>query len=260
MLGVVHRYDTVSEFLDSFNREAYDGTYSWMGNMDATEALACAVYGHNDAVGEAEKVITRLESSLQMPETAAWETVRSPFIGRVDIADWCAGSPTPMRRRVKRIKDTAPIKIVVDTFVSQGVDSDVLKRRGAAIVALVMLVQRFKPVDLFACSSSTHTEREGYRHFVIRLESRPVSLSQIGFVLGHPAFSRSLSNGFFTVMNPKAPSVPCLRLSREEIRANLGLTARDIYIDRALYSDPMVSDTDAWIRNQLDLIIRDANG
>ena len=255
----VHNYDSVSSFLDAFNRDAYQGSRDWMGNMTAQDALTCAVTGYDKAVAGAESLIAKLEGSLELPQGLGFETVHSPFGGRVSMSDWLTGSPTPMRRRIKRQSDVSPVRIFVDTFVSAGIEASTLKRRGEAIIALVLLAQRIRPVDLVAVGSSTFEGHDGYRYFAVKLESRPISLSQVGFVLGHPAFFRALGNGYFTFMNPKAPSVPCLLVSREENRAHLGLTDGDVFVEKARYGDTLVDNPDVWIQTQIERIKGDIN-
>ena len=258
-LGEVCRFDCPTDFVNSFGRKPHDPQdTNWLGNMEPDTALHCAISGHNDAVTSAEKLLDRLETSLELPNTSAWATVRSPFGGRVNMGDWLAGSPTPMRRRVKLVSDTSPIKVVVDTFASCSVDADVLKQRGATIVALLMLIQRVRPVDLFAAGSSTHTGHDGWRYYMIRLESRPLSLSQVGFVLGHPAFFRALGIAFYRHVNPEAPRVPNLYATREETKSRLGLGTQDIFIERASASDPMVIHPEKWIKDQLAHVMGEA--
>lgn len=250
MLGQLHTFDTVSAFVKDM-REPHQGDSYWMGGMTARQAVQAAVTGDEAAVVGAERFMDKIEHSLELPETVGLQTVRSPFGGRADMGAWLAGSPEPMRRRARRANDVGPVKIVVGSFVSSGIDADTLKRRGEAIIAFLMLVQRIRPVDLYILGESTHTGRDGWRNYYIRLESRPVSLSQIGFVIGHPAFFRALGNGWFQDKNPSAPGVPILQSTVAEQRERLGLEPQDILIEKAALYDLLVSDPVAWIKREL---------
>lgn len=252
--GQVHEYQDVSAFVAD-TRNPYDTDRSWQGGMNAAEAVRASTYGDNAAVAGAERFIGTLESKLSLPETVGLETVRSPYGGRVSMGDWMHGSPTPMRRRVRRNTEIGPVKIVVGSFVSAGIGANELKRRGEAIIAFLMLVQRFRPVDLYVLGESTHTGRDGWRYYYIRLESRPISLSQVGFVLGHPAFFRCVGNGWFIEKNPTAPGVPNLYDSIPETRERLGMQSQDVLIQKAVLGDELISNPTAWIQREMDRIV-----
>lgn len=249
--GQLHTYETVSEFVRAAGKPYDEADTAWFGGLTPGQCQQAAIDGHNEAVAGAERFLASLESKLTLPDTYGYQTIRSPFGGRVDIGDWNAGSPTPMRRRVRRANDVSPVKIVVGSFVSSGISADTLKRRREAILAFLMLAQTIRPVELYVLGESTHTAYEGWRNFLIRLESRPLSLSQAGFVIGHPGFFRALGNAWFIKQNPTAPSVPLLHSTPAEQRERLGLTESDVLIEKAAWGDTLLSDPLAWIEREL---------
>lgn len=251
----LHTYDTVSEFAAAVH-EPYDPDYvSWLGGLTPRQAMKAATDGHNDAVAGAEAFMAKIEHSMVLPDTFALQTRRGVIGGRADMGAWLAGTPDPMRRRTRSKVDTAPLKIVVGTFVSAGISADSLKRRGEAILAFVMLAQRVRPVDLYVVGESTNRDGKGWRYFYIRLESRPISLSQAGFVIGHPAFFRVLGNGWFIERNNIGRSVPCVESTKAEQRERLGLAPTDILIDKAALYDELISNPLAWIQRELTQIM-----
>lgn len=252
----VHTYDSVSEFVrdtPKFNESAHNAY--WVG-MPLDEAQRAVHTGHEASVVGAERFLALIERELQnLPTTVGFETVRDVFGPRADMGDWMMGAPNPCRRRVRRDIETAPLKIVVNGFVSAGINTDQLRRRGEAIMALLMAIQSVRPVDLYAAGESTHTGTDGWRYFLIRLESRPLSLSQAGFIIGHPAFFRTYGIGWFAAKNPDDTSVPWLGSTPAEQRERLGLEPQDILIEKASLGDALLSDPLAWVRREIAKIM-----
>src|SRR5262245_53676577 len=128
-------FDSVEEFAKQAAPLSDDGASSWYGNISYKDAVRFAIEGDEKYVKQAEELINKLD--LEMPETRAYQTIRSPFGGRANFGDWVVGVPDPMRRKVKRVSDVAPLKIVVSTTSSAGVDHKTMERRGATILALL---------------------------------------------------------------------------------------------------------------------------
>ena len=250
----VHHFNNPSELLAATPKPYDPGDNNWLG-MSPDKAVECIVKGDMSAVEGGEKFINKLEHSLVLPETFGHETVRSPFGARVNMGDWSAGSPTPMRRRVKRVSDISPVRIFVDMFCSASVTAATMRQRGEAITALVMLAQKVRPVDLYAIASTTYAGHDdGQRYISIHLDSRPISLSQVGFCIGHPSFFRCICIGFFR-STETTPTVPLLRRTREEQRKDLDLNPNDILIEKASGLDPLVNDPEQWIMQELTKMI-----
>jgi hypothetical protein len=224
------------------------------GNMDLPEIKRSLTAGYEPAVERAEQYITEIESAMpNLPATGQWETTRSPFGAHVNVGDWINQSPAPCKRRVRRSSDVAPIKIVVGSFVSYGISGEDYARRGEAIIAFLLLVQRYRPVELY--SSLETIDRQGNNLFgLVQLESKLISLSQVGFVIGHPAFFRFWGMSWLEELNVTY-SIPCPRQSISDKRAALGLTDDDIYINSFVYGDPFTKDPVGWIKHELDRIL-----
>lgn len=256
MQGKITGFETVAEFLEHVKEVRHFGGMGqdWYGGIGYDEIKRRASVGDNAMVAKAEKYITRLESSLDLPMATAYRTVPSVFGARLQYGEYIAGTPTCFRRKVKTQSDTAPIRIYVGQKISAGLDFDVMAERGAIITAFLAIVSRYRPVDLYTLQEFSLTAGEGYHYMTIHLESRPINLSQVGFVIGHPGFFRYLGhcfeekNGVYGGPWPKDYRVPGYAVRRGE---RLGLTSSDLVIPAAHGSDSIVNDPEKWVKTQL---------
>jgi hypothetical protein len=208
--------------------------------------------GHEGAVKGAEKFISLIENNLTLPVTGGFEVIRSPFGPHVSTGDWLANSPSPCRRKVRRVSEVAPIKVVVGNFVSFGVTAAEYTRRSEAIIAFLMIVQRYRPIDLYASIESSAGSVNVYG--LLRLESRPINLSEVGFVIGHPAFSRIF--GFtWLVTKGCADHIPAPSQHPNIKREELELAPEDIYINSLGLYDELRSNPEQWIKTELARIV-----
>lgn len=251
-MNEIHRFDYHTWLAGITKNRGYrddNPSRAWLGGVTIPEAYEMAKHGNDAAVIEAEKFIAKLPS-IAMPDTQQFQTIRSPFGSRVNFSEWQQGTPTPCRRRVRRASDLAPLRVVVGAFASAGVSADTLKKRAHAIIALLLLVQRSRPVDLYSLTESTHTGNNGWRYLLLQLDSRPMNLSQIGAVIGHPCFFRGPVIDWFQ-NTATASHVPCLHSTLDEQRERLGLSADDIVINKAALHDSLLSNPLEWLTNEL---------
>jgi hypothetical protein len=227
------------------------GDGAWTANLSFDKAMKTALAGDSSYVAGAEQYIDKVDAAL--PQTVNYETVRSPFGYRVNVGDWLAQSPTPMRRRLKRITEVSPIKIVVSLTSSAGIDADTMKRRGEAILAFLLKVQQIRPVDLYTLIE-LDGETDGSQYLMIRQESRPLNISQAAFCLCNVGFARHGYNyadldgflgswpaGYYANSNEYAT------MRRER----LGLNPQDIVIKEAYMTDPIITNPELWIKTEL---------
>ncbi len=159
------------------------------GYVSFIEALELARMGDDALAARAAALIETM--SAEMPETRAVETVRGQY-GRVDIGAYLAGSESPMRRRKRTRTVSAPLSLYVDIGATWKAPAAELEARGAAVLALVLRLERERPVDLYAYFA-THGERRKL-YYTVRLESRPVSVAHAAFALAHPGMLRQLAH------------------------------------------------------------------
>jgi hypothetical protein len=251
------RFETMTDFALAAKAAFESPTYTscnerrksgstWMGGNHWTESVKQCIRGTEELATKTQGLLDKLELSL--PATLSTEVIRSPFGSRVNYGEWLAGCPTPMRRRVRRSNDMAPIKVVVDTTASAVISAETLDERGAAILAFVLKAQTIRPVELFLFTQ-VKIEHEDYLQLV-KIESKPIALGQAAFGLCSQAFTRQLTYGIADQKGFEG-QWSSLRDNHAAIRSALGISEQDIYIKEAYARDPLISDSIAWITNEL---------
>ena len=189
------KFDSIESFVKTAdakvplaNRDI--GTKHFFGGDTFSSAVEKALYGDDRCVAEAERMIEGF--TVSAPDTAMFKTVRSPFGGRVSVSDYLAGSPTLMRRRVKQVSDVAPVKMVVSLASSWTIPAKEMTRRGTAVLALLMQLQKVRPVELFLLLEVAGTDRNdgaGPAHYqLIRVESKPLNISVVAYAICHVGY------------------------------------------------------------------------
>jgi hypothetical protein len=220
---------------------------------DYAKAIDRAITGDESYVENANKMLDALD--VELPETKSFQTIRSPFGGRVNFGDWLAGAPDPMRRRKRTSTDVAPIKIVVSTTSSGGISAKVLEKRGYAILALVLKLQTVRPIQLYLLTELNGAC--GWHYNLTRIESQPLALGVAAFALCDADFARlpcynfaarkeaGYNGGWPDGFNGK--DYPRLR------RERCGLSDDDLVIGSAHAEDQLLTEPLAWIKGQLEI-------
>jgi hypothetical protein len=136
-----------------------------------------------EMVKGAAKVITR--------------TVRRPVPpGRVDVAGVAARNPNAgfiARKRTTRTKaGSKVVRVLVNVSASSQVSPEAIKRRGAAILALVdMLQERGLRVEILATCPNAESGMLDYR-WTVKDANANTSLGALAFGLAHPSMLRRI--------------------------------------------------------------------
>jgi len=263
-------YNSMGEFADHVDslwkagrsRRSVMDEGDWNGNVTPIQVLQYCREGNEQLAADAQAIIDNLEA--QMPMTSGIAMVRSPFGGRVNYGDWQAGSPTPMRRRTKRVFDNAPIKVVVSITSSASIDKDTINKRGAAILAFLLQAQNIRPIDLWLLvelDGHSNGAEDGSVYQMIKVDSQPFAIGQAAFGLCHPAMGRMMG---MTVADQYGYSgrwaADYLLPNYSDLRRQrLGLEPQDILIKECHRSDPLIDNPIAWINEQLTKISETTN-
>ncbi len=201
-------FDTPSELVDFAEREAKDtrhlskGTTEWDGKVTTAQALDMARRGNLSGVAVSDALMSRFERF-------AFETGRKAWLGDVtgsipNVPAFIAGHPLNMRRRHRQDSAAAPIAIVADLATSASLSTDQIRRRGAAILALVRILSARRPVELWAgCTldgGRINPHREA-THIYARIETSPLDLATAAHVMTHASFPRRLIYGIADTYN-----------------------------------------------------------
>lgn len=174
----------------SQERTDFTGTRSWDEAMTLTHRW-------DDGVANLQRMSVAIKDADQAPRTVLRKSVAPP--GRVDIGGIAAGDPAAgyLQRRkapaVQRRKGKV-IRVLINTGCSFTVEAETIMRRGAAVLALVdMLEARGFRCDIMGCSavepSTWSTRTLEYRWQVKRADVQ-IPLSALAFGLAHPSMHR----------------------------------------------------------------------
>ena len=226
----------------------------WEGVVAETDALASRI---TDAVVK-QRIVTR------------WEQQRDTYGSRVDVGRFLAGEPECMIRSRRRQRRGAAkvVRIVVPTTYSASVGEDVVRRRGAAVVALVDVLNRAgNRLEIWSWNGITIGGNRESIATKIQDAADPVNMGRIMFALAHPGLLRRVVFG--VQENPAVFDESWIRdrgegygmpikgapLDDEIPGANDGPT---VTLPSLTYGESWtVDDSVAWIIRELDRILAD---
>jgi hypothetical protein len=227
-------------------------TDRWFGHTSKLSISNKLLNGDTDLAKKADKVLSKIDK-LDLPLVAQFESVRSPFGGRVNFGEWMAGSPTPMRRKVRRASELGPLKIFVGITSSAAIDSNKLEARGIAILALLQKIQMVRPVELYVFCE-THGNSDGAVFTVVKVDSKPLEVATASVALAHCATARHLlydwsevNDGFNGMWPNGYQSVKYYEKRKREMEVG-----NDDLIFESLTSwDANFDNPEKWIKTQL---------
>ena len=248
------RYETYSDFLKVAEEHSRpeDFRTSFFGNETREETIRYARYGNEALVENANKLMDKLDSVCGGVETSQWEP--SPCGAYPIVPEYLNGSPTCMRQMLP-CGELSPVKIYVCTTSSALVSAENLRKRGIAILALVMKLQAIRPVELYVTAETDGNGGDVIQ--VIPIESKPLSLAHATYCLTSAGFARRLTYGIaygkYACMGGWGTMYDRLGSGYPEwLKGQLGCGPSDLYIKSANCDDDMLSDPVAWVNRELE--------
>lgn len=208
-------------------------------------------------------ILARAESLMDSLDNVSLEShafVHSPDVWgqRLAMGEWLAGSPTCFRRKKRTVVEAAPMNVYASLFGSAGISTESLINRGTAILALVMKLTQVRPVDLWLTMETRNGNHRNGITLAIRVETRPLNLSQASFCIGHPMFMRCLVNMHLKTFLGAGNTIPTPydKGDKEQELPGylnaLGVTDQDLYIPGSiLWDTPTIENPVEWINSQL---------
>lgn len=198
------RYETMSEFLrhlETLPRKGAMKFDTWYGGMGYTvdETFHLARYGWPEATRVASELAEKLTarivsmSDLSVAPKIGYDVVGGAYDPGAYIAGvpecWGTIEPTPIRRAVR---------IVANLDASGGISNDTLFKRGAAVSALVILLQtRGHPVTVdVLCPDGTYSKRGCFVRIASAESGSILDIDKVTFALAHPGFLRVFFRGW----------------------------------------------------------------
>ena len=228
----------------------------WYGYESFDAALSKSLHGDDSTTDKAIALLDKLDTPDTLTRRSI--TVHSPYGGRVNFSDWMHDSPTPMRRRRRTDLDTAPITIYVSTTSSCAVSAQQILNRGIAILALLLKIQQFRPVDLVLYTDLDGRD-DGSTHLLIPIESRPLNLSTAAYCLTSAGYDRHLTHSIGRYLNRfnggwahefQMGSSAYI----DTLRKRFSASPDDIFVPSIYIYDQLLTRPVEWINKQLEIL------
>ena len=245
--------------------DSYHADSAWAGDRTENASLCIdRIFKGNDTlVKEAEKVMDKLSVNLETPER---QVQPSPFGGRFVIPELLADYPLSARRMIMTESEGAPVRVYVGIVYSGGFGHEELIARGTAILAMVMMLQMQRPVELILFTEM-HGRDDGKTLFKINVGTAPLSLAHACHVLTSVRFTRGVIYSMGTHLNGfnghwcnghtgagdslRDPHNPYIK----QLKEWLGAGENDIVIPGAFIDDPLMKDPVAYVQQTVNHLL-----
>jgi hypothetical protein len=249
-------FDSMSAFVAEARKnvkytEASRGADEWRGGLSFDQACKKALTGDLEAVPAAERMYDQIDAEF---------VVTPGRVNKMDVAGYfpiiptfLAGDPLCMRRFEQVESDAMPVKVMFSCCVSGGFSADVLRNRGAAVLALVMKLSEVRPVELWVYADLYG--KGGACMPAVRIPTGPLDLSAACHAMANPGFLRQTCFGFAEAHGfqgswawTSSPDSPDARRKTEKL---LGIGPDDLLIPGGYLMDKLVTKPVEWVRAQL---------
>lgn len=177
-----------------------DGSASqWHGNESADDVVRRTLVGDTRLVPEAEKLLSQLETEIEVPRRV-WD--RSVAGAYVVVPDVVVGLPTPFRR-IREVGDEhSPITIFASVAPSASITADMFLKRGVTILGLVLALSRIRPISLHIIDYGDG-DRDGTGESVLcaRVNTDPLDVATAAYALTSVGFVRHMHFGLEKALN-----------------------------------------------------------
>jgi hypothetical protein len=180
------------------SKEDSDYKNEWAG-CSPVEAWGLARSGWEGVVAETDALASRItDAVVKQRIVTRWESARDTYGGRVDVGRYLAGEPDCMVRtkRVKRRGNAKVVRIVIPTTYSCSVSETTVRKRGAAVVALVDVLNRAgNRLEVWAHNQIRVGDNRESIATMVQDPAEPVNMARIMFALAHPGWLRRIIFG-----------------------------------------------------------------
>ena len=237
----------------------------WTGGETFADAARLARSGDNRLVDRARAMLDKIVPGLDI-ERPEW--VSSVVGAYPSVPDALHGAPDCMRRIVHQVSDRAPVRIYASINASAALSAAQLEIRGTAILALAMLLEQQRPVELYAIGASDGTQDAtradgldaGASLVTVLLPTQPIDLATVAYALTSSGFNRHLRfavaetvgfTGHFAFGGRNFGNAQSEAWQR--VRRCLDLRDVDFLIPAAVSGDDMLfTDPARWVQTRLD--------
>ena len=231
----------------------------WSGNKEYNTSLAQVRAGDLSGVAASDALLDKIEAESFL--SPVWRTRLDVVGGVPNVPAYIAGQPLNMRRRERVLSEQGPLQVFASMELSADIEVDTMRKRGAAVLALVRLLSNARPVELWTCCSGG---AQGYAsHVLVRLDTAPLDLARVAHVLTCPSVTRGLG---YAVLSHTAKlqldktwnghwgyddHVAYRRTARENFATAVSPATESVLIPAAHVNDPCVANHVAWLKDML---------
>jgi len=187
-------------------------TRSWAGTDSFGEAMELAVQGWDDGALLAEPytsaLFAQIHGLIERPEIVLDYTGEG-----FDIARLTSGEPEHWLRWENVLTpglNPRVLRVLVDSFVSAGIEQETIRARGSVLLALVELAEfagyRVELSLVLSSSSHSHTGDRLQLYAPIKQADQPAHPPRLAFALAHPAMFRRIWFGVVESLEPELGS------------------------------------------------------
>lgn len=265
-------FDSMGEFLAELERGNRAGRFGrvcngprWHGASSFEEGLRIIRQGIPKFREEINSLVDKVSVNLPSLQDQ-WVADVAGCAPIVPAA--IAGLPDNMLRLEQQETSGVPLRIYVSTVYSAGCGTDMIERRGVAILALLESLAAKRPVELLLFAELDDGHGNGFNTPIVRVDSMPLDQSTLTAALVSPVVSRMMFMGWcegnagfmgtwaWGGMEPI--SAPAQALTREALGARPeDLVLFAAYLDE---SDLILRDPLEWVKQQVALTERGFNG
>lgn len=233
---------------------------NWTGNKSWDLSLSQVRDGDLSGVAQSDKYMDAIET--QGFVSLAWQETMDVVGGIANVPAYLAGYPLTMRRMERVANERGPLAVFCSLELSADIKVDTMRKRGAAVLALVRALSALRPVELFACCSIG--ESGWASHALIKIDTAPLDLARAAHVLTCPSVTRGLCyamladlgnkelgksgwNGHWAYGNHEAYR----RTVRDNFISVASPSAEALLLPAAHSSDPCVKEPIAWLNKMI---------
>lgn len=202
---IIRRTFTWSEWTDKANtvgeiegssRRSDDWHDKWAGGSFDDAIRMATTDGYHDSIPEAERFSAHVEASVMTDRLATTFASYFDVAGaEVDMGRYLAGEPECMRESepIRIASQGRAVRIVVPVCYQSNVDEEVVRQRGAAVMALVDVLARAQhPLEVWGCLACTMNGKRLSYMIEVQRANEPLDMGRVMFALAHPTMLRRL--------------------------------------------------------------------
>jgi hypothetical protein len=242
----------LADKVTGYKRTSCNAGNSWYGNKSYDTSLNQVRNGDLSGVAASEMLLDKLETEQFV--SPVWRNRLDVVGGSPCVPAFLAGHPMAMRRRERVITEQGPLTIIVSMTLSGGIATDIMRKRGASLLALVRLLSANRPVEIWLAvglggnNHGTHT--------LVRLDTAPLDLARAAHMLTCPSVTRGLGYGICQGLReggqwPHDNFDHYQRTARELYSNVIGTSSEVLYVGAAHVNDPTVKEPVKWLKETL---------